>query len=367
MTVSGISNVANINSNGIVTITNTTQATGTGTGALIVDGGASVTKDLYVGGNLYVPNIISTSSTTLNVSDPLLYLSASTPYPYGYEIGFYSHFATTGNPPGNGYQHTGLVRNHADNDWYLFSNAAEPEGGTVDLANANLVFDTLKLGGIIASGNANIAGNANVGTSLQVGSGTGGTISGANLVSANYFTGVLTTGAQPNITSTGTLSSLTVSGTTNLGSIGNVTITGGTSGQFITTNGSGVLSFQNQSQLTATVDNFTGDGSTATFTLSVTPTNANYTLVSVQGVAQPRTAYSVSGSSLTFSSAPYDTAVIEVTTLGGSVMSSGITVVSAPAHNNSTGSVGQIAYDSSHLYVCVSTNTWVRTAIDTTW
>jgi hypothetical protein len=112
---------------------------------------------------------------------------------------------------------------------------------------------------------------------------------------------------------------------------------------------------------------FTGDGSTTTFTLSVTPTNVNYTLVSVQGVAQPRTAYSLSGSSLTFSSAPYNTAVIEVTTLGGSVTSSGITVVSSPAHNNSTGTVGQIAYDSSYLYVCVNTNTWVRSAITTSW
>ena len=225
VTINGNANVANINSNGIVTITNTTQATGTGTGAFIVDGGASITKDLYVGGNLYVPNIISTSSTTLNVSDPLLYLSASSPYPYGYEIGFYSHFATTGNPPGNGYQHTGLVRNHADNDWYLFSNAAEPEGGTVDLANANLIFDTLKLGGIIASGNANIAGNANVGTSLQVGSGTGGTISGANLVSANYFTGVLTTGLQPNITSVGTLGNISVTNAANVGTL-NATLVG---------------------------------------------------------------------------------------------------------------------------------------------
>jgi hypothetical protein len=39
-----------------------------------------------------------------------------------------------------------------------------------------------------------------------------GNISGLNYATANYFTGTLTTGAQPNITSIGSLSSLTVSG-----------------------------------------------------------------------------------------------------------------------------------------------------------
>ena len=228
---------------------------------------------------------------------------------------------------------------------------------------------SLSVTGNISSGNANL-GNIVV-ANYFVGSGANLTsINGSNVtgqVGNALVAGTVYTNAQPNITSVGTLSNLTVSGTTNLGAVGNITITGGSSGQIITTNGSGLLSFQNQSQLTATVDNFTGDGSTTTFTLSVTPTNVNYTLVSVQGVAQPRTAYSVSGSSLTFSSAPYNTAVIEVTTLGGSVTSSGITVVSSPAHNNSTGTVGQIAYDSSYLYVCVNTNTWVRSAITTSW
>ena len=41
-----------------------------------------------------------------------------------------------------------------------------------------------------------------------------GNISGGNVVSANYLTGVLTTNAQPNITSVGTLSNLSVTGNT---------------------------------------------------------------------------------------------------------------------------------------------------------
>jgi len=38
----------------------------------------------------------------------------------------------------------------------------------------------------------------------------------------------------------------------------------------------------------------------------------------------------------------------------------------APAHANSTGIKGQIAYDSSHVYVCVANNTWKRANL-TSW
>ena len=66
---------------------------------------------------------------------------------------------------------------------------------------------------------------------------------------------------------------------------------------------------------------FTGDGSTTAFTLSSAPGSENNTQVYVNGVYQVKTAYSVSGTTLTFSSAPANSAVIEVnsftvTTLG---------------------------------------------------
>ena len=53
----------------------------------------------------------------------------------------------------------------------------------------------------------------------------------------------VTNNAQPNITSVGTLTSLSVSGVSTLGPAGNVRITGGQSGQYLTTNGSGGLSW----------------------------------------------------------------------------------------------------------------------------
>lgn len=53
---------------------------------------------------------------------------------------------------------------------------------------------------------------------------------------------------------------------------------------------------------------------------------------------------------------------ISGTTLTATV---GTQMVSAPAAANSTGTAGQIAYDSDYFYVCTATNTWKRVAIAT--
>jgi len=52
------------------------------------------------------------------------------------------------------------------------------------------------------------------------------------------------------------------------------------------------------------VDNFSGDNSTVAFTLSDDPQDENNTQVYIDGVYQQKTEYSVSGTTLTFSSAP---------------------------------------------------------------
>lgn len=127
-------------------VTGTTNTTGLGTGTLILtQGGAAVQKDLYVGGNIYAGNLISSGTYNIVVEDPLLYLTANSIATYNYEIGFYSQFIGGAL---NNYQHTGFVRNHVDNQWYLFSNIPEPEGGTVDLGNASITYDTLRAGGL---------------------------------------------------------------------------------------------------------------------------------------------------------------------------------------------------------------------------
>lgn len=69
-----------------------------------------------------------------------------------------------------------------------------------------------------------------------------------------------------------------------------------------------------------TVDQFTGDGNTTTFTLSTTPEDENHTLAAIQGVFQFKTSYSLSGNQIIFSEAPPNNYLIEISTLkGGSI------------------------------------------------
>ena len=68
--------------------------------------------------------------------------------------------------------------------------------------------------------------------------------------------------------------------------------------------GIGAASFQ--------VDNFTGTGSQTTFTLTASSLGENYTFVYINGVYQNKNTYSVTGTALTFSTAPPLTSLIEV-------------------------------------------------------
>ena len=60
------------------------------------------------------------------------------------------------------------------------------------------------------------------------------------------------------------------------------------------------------------VNSFTGDGSTTDFTLTVTPEDENNTQLYVDGVYQSKSAYTINGTTLSFSSAPANSAEIEI-------------------------------------------------------
>lgn len=59
-------------------------------------------------------------------------------------------------------------------------------------------------------------------------------------------------------------------------------------------------------------DTFVGDGTTVNFTLSTSVDDENITYIYINGVYQNKTAYSISGTTLTFSEAPPTTSKIEV-------------------------------------------------------
>ena len=65
-----------------------------------------------------------------------------------------------------------------------------------------------------------------------------------------------------------------------------------------------------------TIDNFNGDGSTTGFALSTTPINENVIDVYINGLYQQKNTFSLSGNTLTFSTAPPNNSTIEIKGLG---------------------------------------------------
>ena len=145
-----------------------------------------------------------------------------------------------------------------------FNNKSLLDGST------NFVYDFInsifKLTGL-----ANITGNMNVSGNIVVSN-----VSGANLISANFISGTLTTSAQPNITSVGTLTSLAVAGNV---TAGNVYANSGTFGASLLT---GTLTTNAQPNITSvgTLTSLSVSGTLNTTTIS---TGANTTSGNLTG------------------------------------------------------------------------------------
>lgn len=157
--------------------TDTTNSTSASTGALALAGGAGITKDLWVGGNIYTNNIFGVTQNTLAVQDPLLYLQALGNLSlYNYDIGFYSDYSAPG------YRHTGLARQYNANVWTFFSNVvSEPNAGGINWSDAGIAYDTVKMGELIVA-------NSTASTSTTTGAMR---VTGGVGISGNLFVGAI--------------------------------------------------------------------------------------------------------------------------------------------------------------------------------
>ena len=197
LATSGITaTAANINGSmsvsGITSFNNVTNSVPyqLGSGAIYVAGGMSIAKDIWVSGNIYAGNLISTTANILTVQDSLVYLQNSNTYPYNYSIGFYGHY--TGGPA-NTYVHTAMMKNYTDGAWYFISNIAEPTVlGNINVGDSNRILDT------IIAGNLNLSSNLVVGANTTIG---GNLVVSSNITTNSYFigngsqlTGVVTSG-----------------------------------------------------------------------------------------------------------------------------------------------------------------------------
>jgi len=181
-----------LTASGYTVVNNSTDATSKTDAPFQVTGGVGIGKKLFVGGNVNI-------GTNFFIGNGSLLTGVDT-----------------------------LTAKGADQANYIANGTSNINTPTVD---GNI---TVGIGGVtntvvFTKTGVNIAGN------LQTGTGAGGTLSGANLVSASYLAGTLTvsSNSQPNIRSVGTLTSLTVS---NTGSTGNITADNANLGNLVVAN-----------------------------------------------------------------------------------------------------------------------------------
>ena len=173
---------------GVTSITNTTNATGQSTGALQVAGGASFTQDVWIGGNLFVSNIVGVTANVITVTDPLVYFKNSNIAGYNYDIGFYSAFTGTGLGTVNQTQYTAVFRDLTDNTWKFASNVAAP-GPSIITLDSNTIYDPIKAGNLNL---VNTTASTTTGTGALIvagGAGIGGTVVAAQLNSTGNVLG----------------------------------------------------------------------------------------------------------------------------------------------------------------------------------
>ena len=99
--------------------------------------------------------------------------------------------------------------------------------------------------------------------------------------------------------------------TSTVAALTDTTISGPSSGQVLKYNGSAWINDSDSATTTVTLSEMTGDGSDTTLTLGATPSSDDNLLVFVDSVLQDAGAWSRSGTTLTFSEAPANGAVIK--------------------------------------------------------
>lgn len=213
-TTAFVNNIVGALSTGVSSISGTTNqisvSGSTGNITLSLPNSVTLPGDLVVTGNLTINGSQEiVNSTNMSVTDSIIYLSDQNFNSDSLDIGFYGAYGYTGHTGDPGHVHTGLVRNHIDKKWYLFSNGAEPASSTVDLSTANL--DTLKAGIFEGSGASltSIPNSALTNNSITV-NGSSISLGGSGTISAKT-TNALTIGTGLSGTSFDGSSAVTIS------------------------------------------------------------------------------------------------------------------------------------------------------------
>ena len=109
----------------------------------------SVNGNLNISGNAYISgSTFAVSASNISTIDPLIYIGVENPANIN-DLGIVGSFTSSS------YQHTGIVRDHSDGVWKLFSGVTTEPTNVVDFTSA--VYDTLKIGGLQITSSAQVA------------------------------------------------------------------------------------------------------------------------------------------------------------------------------------------------------------------
>ena len=320
--------------------------------SLDISGAADIGGNLTISGDLTVSGDTTTVNTaTLSVEDPLIIVGSGNNSSDSVDLGLYGLYDTSGSQD----LYSGLFRDASDSGkWKLFKSLQTAPTTTVNTSGTGYAVDTL-VANIEGNVTGNVTGNtsgtaATVTTAAQtnitsLGTLTGLDVNGAVTINDNlsldgsnkelrFYEGsnyvgfeapalsadqiwVLptadgTSGTALKTDGSGNLSwgtaggnvfkTISVSGQSDIVADGvedTLTIVAGT-GTTITTNAGTDTITINAGANTVEVDEYTGNGSTAQYTLSTACTNENNLMVYMDGVYQHHNTYSVSSTTLTF-------------------------------------------------------------------
>ncbi len=159
LTVAGGAGITgNINTSGLVSLTNTTNSANINTGALTLAGGAGILGNLNIGGDItcvgdFTVNgtFTTTGTDALVVEDPFIFLANANPGD-SFDTGVISQY-----DDGVVTRYTGYFRDVTDGKYRLFGNLLTKPTTVVDTADPSFELDDLLLANLSATGNVNAA------------------------------------------------------------------------------------------------------------------------------------------------------------------------------------------------------------------
>jgi hypothetical protein len=251
----------------------------------ITTSGGSITGSLNVSQNLTVSGNLSVLGTTTSINtqqyevvDPMIKLGIGNYTTDQVDIGFAGHYNDGANA------HTGLVRDFATKDYFLFQGYTPELSGNNNIDINHASFATANLRASLLRGNV-IATTVNIDGKDQT------------AVDATQNTNITAADTKAQAAFNKANDAYTIANTANSVAAAAAAASGGSSETF-----------------TTYIDRFTGNGSQTQFTLSTIPDTENQTMVFLNGVYQNKDTYSVSGANVIFTDTATANDTIEVTT-----------------------------------------------------